>query len=317
MPHSEIRNPRSEIRIIPLGISAAIPAHGRHLSATALDLGGEWILFDCGEGVQYQIQRTALRPSRLSTICITHLHGDHYFGLPGLLTSMAMNGRTEPLRLVAPERLFSLLFALPGLESPPYRIEEIGVPETLTRAVVVETERYTIEARPLDHRVFCAGYRWEDKPGPGNLDVERARALGVTAWADFRRLKAGESVEAAGGTVQPADVLIPPPKPRSFAYLTDTRPCEGGRLLARNANLVVHDATFTDAHAERAVQTGHSTGREAAEVAREAGAKALLLTHLSARIERADTLLAEARAVFPASTVATELEAVRLEAARS
>ena len=304
------------MQVIPLGISAAIPAHGRHLSAMALDLGGEWMLFDCGEGTQYQVQKTALRPSRLSTICITHLHGDHFFGLPGLLTSMAMNGRRERLRLVAPEGLFDLLFAMPGVEGLPYEVEAVGLPDTLTRATVAETPGYAIEARPLEHRVFCAGYRWQQKPGPGNLDVEKARVLGVAGWPDFRRLKAGEAVQTAQGLVRPADVLIPPPAPRAFAYLTDTRPCEGGRLLAREADLVVHDATFTDAHAARAVETGHSTAREAATIAREAGAKHLLLTHLSARIEVADTLLAEARSVFPDTSIATELEAVRLGVAR-
>ena len=269
------------------------------------------MLFDCGEGTQYQIMQAALRPSRLSTVCITHLHGDHFFGLPGLLTSLGMGGRRETLRLVAPEGLFDLLFALPGVATLPYEVDCVGVPDTLTRLTVVDAPGFFVEARPLDHRDFCAGYRWQEKPGPGNLDVEKARALGVTDWPDFKKLKAGDAVETARGVVRPADVLVPPPPPRSLAYVTDTRPCEGGRLLARGASLVVHDATFADAHAARAAQTGHSTAREAAAVARDAGAARLLLTHLSARIDTTDALLAEARSVFPPTDVATELEAVR------
>lgn len=302
------------MRVIPLGISAALPAYGRHLSATALDLGSEWILFDCGEGTQYQLLRTPLRPSRLSMICITHLHGDHVFGLPGLLTSLSMSGRREPLRLVGPPGLFDALYAWPGVQGVSFEIEEVPLSDPLTVSLVHNTAAYRVAARPLDHRVFCAGYRWEEKPGPGNLDVDKARALGVTEWPDFRRLKDGESVEVAGRTVAPADVLLPAPPPRSFAYLTDTRPCEGGRRLAQGATLVVHDSTFTDEHADRAVETGHSTAREAAAVARDAGAGRLLLTHLSARYDTPDPLVAEARTVFPQTEAATELAAVRLEA---
>lgn len=303
--------------VIPLGTSAAIPAHGRHLSATALDLGGEWILFDCGESTQYQIQKAALRPSRLSTICITHLHGDHFFGLPGLLTSMAMNGRIEPLRLVAPERLFSLLFEWPGLERLPYPVEEIALHASLSKSLVVETAGYVIEARPIEHRVFCAGYRWTEKPGPGNLDVEKARAMGVTEWPDFKRLKAGEEVRVEGRTVHPRDVISPPPPARAVAYITDTRPCDEGILLARGARLVIHDSTFGEEHARRAVETGHSTAREAATVAGEAGAGGLLLTHISARYDSADVLVREGCRVFPRTAAATELRPVRLAASEA
>ncbi len=302
------------MRVIPLGVSAALPAHGRHLSATALDLGGEWILFDCGEGTQYQIMKTALRPSRLSTVCITHLHGDHVFGLPGLLTSLSMGGRRETLRVVAPEGLFGALYAWPGVDGLAFEIDEVPLSEPLRVNLVCNTPTYRIAARPLDHRVFCAGYRWEEKPGPGNLDVQKARVLGVSEWPLFRKLKAGEAVEVGGRRVEPAEVMIPPPAPRSMAYLTDTRPCEGGRLLARDADLVVHDSTFTDAHARRADETGHSTARQAATVARDAGAHRLLLTHFSARYETTDALVAEARAVFAASEAATECTPVRLDA---
>ncbi len=243
--------PLGDITLIPLGVSAAIPAHGRHLTAHALDLGAEWVLFDCGEGAQYQITKTGLRPSRLSTICITHLHGDHVFGLPGLLTSLSMTGREEPLTIIAPRRLFGPLMAWPGVANTTFEIVPVLILEDLSPAVVLETDAYTIEARPLDHRVFCAGYRWQEKPGQGNLDVEKARALGVVDWRDYRRLKAGESVEASGRIVQPSHVITPPALPRSMAFVTDTAPCEGGRSLCQGASLVVHDSTFATEHAER------------------------------------------------------------------
>lgn len=309
-PHAQ---PLGDVRLIPLGVSAAIPAHGRHLTAHALDLGSEWLLFDCGEGAQYQIMKTPLRPSRLSAVCITHLHGDHVFGLPGLLTSLAMGGRQAPLTIVAPEGLFAPLMAWPGVAGVGFEIVPVPIADSLAHRVVLERPAYTVQARPLDHRVFCAGYRWQEKPGPGNLDVARARSLGVTEWPDWRRLKAGESVRVDGRTVAPGEVIGPSPPPRSLAYLTDTAPCEGGRLLAADASLVMHDATFTrDAH-DRAAQTAHSTAEQAAQVAADAGARALLLTHFSARYETPDALEAEAREVFGASLAASELEAVALE----
>ncbi len=308
--------PLGDLSLIPLGTSAAIPAHGRHLTAHALDLGPTWILFDCGEGAQYQILKTDLRPSRLSTICITHLHGDHVFGLPGLLTSLSMAGREEPLTIIGPEGLFAPLLAWPGVQGTSFEIVPVAIADDLTHAIVLETESYNMEVRPLDHRVFCAGYRWQEKSGAGNLDVEKARALGVTDWRDYRRLKAGEAIEADGRTINPDDVLIPPPPPRSLAFVTDTAPCEGGRLLSQSASLVVHDSTFATAYEARAAQTGHSTSAQAAQVARDAGAHALLLTHFSARYETTDELEAQASEVFVASTAAVELEPIRIDLQR-
>ncbi len=304
--------PLTDVSLVPLGISGAIPAHGRHLTAHALDLEHTWILFDCGEGAQYQIMKTDLRPSRLSAICITHLHGDHVFGLPGLLTSLSMTGREEPLTIIGPDGLFAPLMAWPGVQGTSFEIVPVPISGDLTHALVLETEAYTIHARPLAHRVFSAGYRWQEKTGAGNLDVEKAQALGITDWRDYRRLKAGEPVGVQGQTVDPADVMTPPPPPRSLAFVTDTAPCDGGRMLARDASLVVHDSTFTSEHQSRAAETGHSTSAQAAQLARDAGARALLLTHVSARYETTDVLEAQAQAVFAQSNAAVELERVSL-----
>ena len=272
---------------------------------------GRLFLFDCGEGTQFQLLRGGLGRSHLDAVFITHLHGDHVYGLPGLLTTLALNERTEPLAVVGPPGLEAMLRAIPGLASgdPPYRIDIREWPEGLDHETVYANDALTIEARPLEHRVACAGYRLTERTRPGSIDAEAARAAGITEPQHFGAIKRGETVTLADGTEITPDGLVGPPKPgAAFAYVLDTAPCDGGRALAHRAALVLHEATFTEEHAERAVATGHSTARGAAGVARDAGAQRLLLTHVSARYRDTAALVAEAQAVFPASDVAVELE---------
>ncbi|HYE58420.1 MAG TPA: ribonuclease Z, partial [Rhodothermales bacterium] len=223
-------------------------------------------------------------------------------------STMALLGRRTPLGVVGPEGLGAWFEATPGLERLPYevRVEE-WAPGT-AKATVWGDDLVTVTARALDHRVPAMGYRVEERVRPGKLDAGKARALGVTDWRGFRALKAGHAVTTEDGrTVRPEEVVGPAPRPRAVAYCLDTRPCEGGRLLARGADVLLHDATFGHALAARAAETGHATAREAAEVARDAGAHRLLLTHLSARYESAGPLVEEARTVFPATDAACEL----------
>ncbi len=300
--------------IIPLGTASAIPAHGRHLSACVLRREGRALLFDCGEGTQYQLRRAGLRRSRIEAVFITHLHGDHLFGLPGLLTSFALLGRTAPLTIVGPADLAEVLHLLPGLKRDwlPFEVRHVGLEEGFEHAVVYETDDFFVEARPLDHRVFTAGFRFETKPRPGRVDAVKARALGL-AGPQIGALVRGEAVTTeAGRVVEPAEIQGPPRPGVSFAYCLDTAPCDGARRLARGADLVLHDATFGEELRERALETGHATARQAAEVARDAGAKRLLLTHFSARYETPAPLVAEARAVFENTDAAREVETVRL-----
>ena len=297
--------------IIPLGTASAVPTRERHLSSTALLCQGRMILFDCGEGTQFRLLRAGLKPSRLDAICITHLHGDHYFGLMGLLSTMALFKRTEPLTLVGPAGLASILQALPGVQEDDlsFRIEYVELWDDLKHAVVLETETYTVEARPLEHRVFTVGYRFQGKTQPGRLDVERARALGVTDYRHYRALKAGQAVALDDGRVVQPEAVVGPARPGSaFAYVTDTRPCEAAVTLARDADLLYHEATFGDDMPKRADETGHSTARQAADVARRAGVKTLILSHFSARYKDVSGLVEEARAVFQNTEAAEELK---------
>ncbi len=296
--------------IIPLGTGSAIPTRDRHLSACALCREGRVLLFDCGEGTQLQLLRAGVRRSRIEAIFITHFHGDHFYGLPGVLTTMALLKRTDPLTVVGPVGLEAILRALPGLRNDwlPFEMRYVEVEEGFEHAVVYETDAFTVEARPLEHRVFAMGFRFEAKARPGRVDAERAAALGVTG-VQIGALVRGEAVAVNGRVVQPEEVVGPRRPGVSFAYCLDTMPCDGARRLAEGVDLLVHEATFTEALRERAAETGHSTARQAAEVARDVGAKRLLLTHFSARYDSAEPLEAEARAIFENTEAARELEA--------
>ena len=299
--------------VVPLGTGSALPTRSRHLSATAVRRDGRLVLFDCGEGTQLQMQRAGLGRGRLDAVCITHLHGDHLFGLPGLLTTLSMMGRTDPLTLAGPHELEGILAALPGTrpENLPFPIRHVGLRPGFEHAVVYEDEHVTVEARPLEHRIFCAGYRYQEKPRPGHVDGDAARAAGLSRRAEFDAIKRGDDAILPDGTRVPASGLVGPPRPgASVAYVLDTVPCAGGLALAQGADLLIHEATFGEERRARAREVGHSTARQAAEVARDAGARHLLLTHFSARYDSPQALVDEARAVFPTTDAAVELAVV-------
>jgi len=302
--------------IIPLGTASALPTADRHLSALAIERKGRVLLFDCGEGTQYRLMEADLPRVRVDALFVTHLHGDHCYGLPGLLSTLALQQRAAPVTLVVPPCGRAMLEAIPGdgpEEMPfPLQIREVG--EDLTRTVVYETEEFTVEARPLDHRGFTMGFRFEERARPGRFRPERAHALGVPEGPAFGRLQNGTPVTVADGTTVHPDQVLGPPRPGvSFAYVTDTRPCDGGRALADEADLLYHDATFTEEHRGRAQKTGHSTARQAAAVAREAKTERLLLGHLSARYPDPTPLAREARSVFPKTKIAEELRRYELD----
>lgn len=302
--------------IIPLGTASAIPTRERHLSATALWRKGRLLLFDCGEGTQLRLLDAGLNRSRIDAIFITHFHGDHFYGLMGMISTLALLERETPLTVVGPEGTEEIMRAMPGLggEWLSFPLRYVELAEGFEQRIVYETEEYHVEARPLEHRVFTIGYRFEEKPRPGHLDPEKAEALGVTDYAHFRQLKRGETVTLENGrTVQPEEVVGPERPGASFAYLMDTRPCATGRMLALEADLVYHEATFDQAMQARAKETGHATAREAAEVAQAAGARKLLLGHFSARYSDLEPLVEEARAVFSNTEAAEELKRYTLE----
>jgi len=298
------------MKVVPLGTSSGKPTLKRSVSALAVAREAEWLLFDCGEGTQTQVARAGLSPSRLAGIFITHLHGDHFNGVAGLLSTMGLDRRTRDLTLAGPVGIREYLDVLERLRvifiTYPLQLRELN--SVCGIGAVYETLHYRITAAPLDHRLFALGYRIDERARPGRFDVERARKLGVPEGPLWGRLQSGEEVRLDDGRVIRASDVLGPPRPgKSVAYCLDTRPCANSAELARGVDLLIHEATYTDEFAVEARQYGHSTAAQAAQTARDAGAKRLLITHFSTRFPDLSPLLEEARAIFPDTILAQDL----------
>ncbi|MDR9854091.1 ribonuclease Z [Paenibacillus sp. VCA1] len=295
-----------------LGTNAGVPSLQRNVTSMALRMFEErrtfW-LFDCGEATQHQILRSSLKLSKLEKIFITHLHGDHIFGLPGLLSSRAYQGGTTKLTVYGPPGIKQYIDVSLALSQS--RIEyELEVVEH-AGGIVYEDEDIAVESLLLDHRIDSYGYRITEKDKPGSLDLKRLAEYGLKPGPAYGRLKRGESIDLENGmTLHPSDVLGAPKKGRTITVLGDTRPCGNVLKLARDADLLVHEATFMDDLKESAYNYHHSTSVQAAEAAAAAGAKELILTHFSSRykdMEHLKPLLEEAQSVFPKTLLAEEL----------
>lgn len=265
-----------------VGTAASVPTAARGTAATLVARGGERFLVDCGEGTQRQLLRSGLGLVDVDAVLITHLHGDHYLGLPGLLKSYGLRGRERPLLLAGPRGLVALLATLrPVVGRVPFRLEVMEA----SKGVVWLTEGARIEAVPTRHSVPSVGYALLEDARPGAFDVAAARGLGVPDGPLFGVLQHGGEVTVSGGaTVRPDQVLGPARAGRRLVLTGDTEPSDTVRAAARAACVLVHEATFLDEDRARARETRHSTAREAARLAREAGVALLALTHLSSRV---------------------------------
>ncbi len=284
-----------------LGTSASRPTVERNVASAAIVREGETLLFDCGEGTQRQMMRYGVS-FNVGDIFFTHFHADHLIGVIGLMRTMALQGRTEPLRLWGPRGAERWLrraetFGADRLTFP-VEIRELAADERVARA------GYAIVPFPVEHGgAIAVGYALVEEERKGRFNPELARELGIPEGPLWGRIHRGEAVTLDDGRVIEPRVLVGDRRPGRTIVLTgDTRPCAATIEMARGADLLVHESTFGEEEAERARETGHSTAREAAEVAREAGVSRLLLTHFSARYSRdAGELEREARAVFPAT----------------
>jgi ribonuclease Z len=290
------------IRVTFLGTAASRPTVGRNVSGLLVQREGELLLFDCGEGTQRQMMRFATGFS-VHDIFVTHMHADHFLGIIGLLRTMGLQGREEVMRLYAPTGSEAIMHEAVhlGVERVPFPIEiiELGAGQTLRR------DGYDIVAYATQHGTRAIGYALVEHERLGRFNIEKARSLGVPEGPMFGQLHKGQTVVVDGRSIGPAEVVGPPRPGRKLVYTGDTRPCRDTVEAARGADLLIHDATFGEEESDRARQTGHSTAREAADVARRADVARLALTHISARYADDPRVLErEAREVFQRTIVA-------------
>lgn len=288
-----------------LGTGAACPTIERNVAAIAVQREGETILFDCGEGTQRQMMRYGVSFA-FREIFFTHYHADHMLGVIGLLRTMGLQDRTAPVTLYGPRGAQRILGAAIGLgierNKFPVEIVELKVGDRLKR------DEYDIVVFETEHRADTVGFVLAEHTRLGRFNPARARELGIPEGPLWGRLHKGETVELPDGRrIGPAELVGAPRRGRTLVYTGDTRPTLRVVEAARGADLLIHEATFGEEEVERAAETGHSTAAQAAEVAREAGVRRLVLTHISARYSReAPELLAEAKAVFPETIVARD-----------
>ena len=276
------------MKVTLIGTSCGVPTKERGLPCVALQREGEMILFDCGEGTQRQMMRFGMSFMKISSIFITHFHGDHFLGLFGLLQSMSFFGREEQLTVFGPRGIVEICrtAASIGHFKPGFEI----VAKELGDGDQVQFNGYRVTASRVDHIVPTLGYALEEDVRPGRFDLEKAKALGIPEGRLYKELQMGREIQLGGRTIRPEDVMGPPRPGRKFVYLGDVRPCPEAVELSTNADLLVTEATFCEDLAERAEETGHSTVKGACGIARRAGAKRLLLTHFSPRYSREDIL---------------------------
>jgi ribonuclease Z len=298
-----------DLDVVFLGTAGSMPTARRNPSATLVRRGGERLLFDCGEGTQRQLLRSDVGLVDLEEIFFTHYHADHFLGLPGLLKTFALRGRELPLTLYGPRGLEALLATLHRVVG---RLGyEVGVVEVEPDTTVAR-DGYELRSFPVRHGRDAIGWALAEHVRPGRFDVGAADALGVPAGRERGALQAGERVTLADGrVVEPAQVLGEARAGRTVVLTGDTAPSDHVVAAAYGADLLVHEATFCEEEAERALETEHSTAREAARVALDAGVRLLALTHVSSRYGGGD-VEREAREVFPETVVPRDFDLIEV-----
>lgn len=290
-----------------LGSSSATPIYNRNPTAQALNINDHWFLIDCGEGTQQQMLRFDIKAAKINCIFISHLHGDHYLGLVGLLSSLHLNGRKKPMKLFGPAPLIEIIeLQLKFSETTLHYPLEFKATNPDARELIYESQDITVETIPLDHRISCTGFLFKEKKRLRKLIKEKVEALNIPI-PFFTSLKKGMDYTTPDGTVHKnIDLTTDPEEPKCYAYCSDTVYNPQYFEQIKGATLLYHEATFLHDMLERAKETFHTTARQAAEIAITTGAKHLLIGHFSARYKSLNELLDEAQSVFPDTDLAIE-----------
>ncbi len=289
-----------------------MPTKGRNLPSVVARRENEVLMFDCGEGTQKQMVLSRIGFNKKMKILITHMHGDHVLGLPGMLQSMSLLGRSKELDIYGPEGIrdfiesvnrtvqFQLVF--------PVRIHEVGP------GAVLNEPYYEIKAVRGSHVIPCLSYGLVEKPRPGRFNPRKAQTLGVPKGPLWKKLQLGQHVKIGSRIVKSSDVVGSSRPGVKLVYATDTRPCSAVERLAANADLLIHDGSFDDSMRDKAKEYGHSTASEAAKLARQAKVKQLALMHISAMYNNPSVLLRQARKIHRKTVIASDLMVIEVKA---
>lgn len=294
-------------RIHILGCGSALPTLKHFASSQVVEIRGKFFMIDCGEGTQIQLRRSHLRFTKISAVFISHLHGDHCFGLIGMISTFGMLGRTAPLHVYADEALEPMLqmqldMFCRGLE---FEVVFHAIDTTVSR-VIYEDKSVSVETIPLDHRIACCGFLFREKPTLPHILRDMIDYYRIPV-SQINNIKLGADwVTPEGDMIANSRLVTAAMPPRSYAYCSDTRYLPGLHELVHNVSLLYHESTYTNDHADRARMYYHSTAAEAAAVARDAHAGRLLLGHYSARYDNENEILREAQQLFPESLLAKE-----------
>jgi ribonuclease Z len=300
------------MHVIFLGTAGSVPTSERSLPAVLIKRQNEQLMFDCGESVQRQMMKAKAGFHKKTKIFISHMHGDHVLGLPGLLQTMALMDRQKKIEIYGPEGIKQFLECVRenlhfGLTFP------VEIHEIYDVGVICEEKDYIVEAARSNHVVPSLAYAFVEKLRPGKFYPEKARALGVPEGELWSKLQHGDKIKLPNGRViSPDDVMGSPRQGRKIVYTGDTRPFKGFAKFAASADLIIHDATFDDTLSEKAEVDGHSTPSQAAKEAKKAKAKKLVLTHISARYPDAQLLLEQAQKFFKNTLVAEDFMELEL-----
>jgi ribonuclease Z len=294
------------LRIIFLGTAAGVPTLERSLPAILIQREGEQLMFDCGEGAQRQMLMARGSLSKKMKIFITHMHGDHVLGLPGLMQTMALLNREKKLEVYGPARINDFINAI--RETVPFGLTfQVEIHEFEKPGVVCDEEEYVVEAIRSKHPVPNFAYAYVEKPRPGRFHPRKAEALGVPEGPFWGRLQRGQSVKSLSGrVVRPEEVMDPRRRGRKIVYTGDTRPFKMLEKFALGADVLIHESTLDEELAERAKEYGHSTPSQAARTAKNAAVKKLVLTHISQRYEDTCKVLKQAKRIFKNTVVAQD-----------
>lgn len=294
------------MKVTILGNNSALPAFGRNPTAQVVTIYGEHLLIDCGEGTQVQMQKHGIKWSKLNHIFISHLHGDHYFGLPGLINSMSLLGRQAPVYLYAPAAIMPMMQNILDLADTvlTYQLHFHPLPEG--SEMLVETETFKVTCFPVEHRIACHGFLVESKTKGRKLLPVQCRDYEIPRYY-YDRLKMGEDYVRKDGTVIKNELLTTEgPEVKKYAYCADTLFTDSFIQYIKDVDTIYHETTYLHADAEKAKMRYHSTPIQAAEIAKMAGAKQLLIGHFSSKYRELAPFRDEAMTVFPNTLVAIE-----------